>query len=126
MTEAEWLSHQDPSKMLFWLLGQHGSERRRFCESGLMSRKLRLFAVACVRRVWDLLLDERMRAAVHLAERHADGKATDTGRIVAHETSGDLVDETFRSSDDPESDAVYSARLAAYQLLGQESSWLVA
>jgi hypothetical protein len=50
----------------------------------LTERKFRLFNLACVRRVWHLLGDERFRLAVEVSERHADGLASDAefGRAV--------------------------------------------
>src|SRR5438105_15548485 len=64
MTEAEWLACTDPKPMLELLRGR-GS-----------ARKLRLFACACVRRVWHLLADPRSRRAVEAAEAFADGRCS--------------------------------------------------
>lgn len=70
MTEAEWVSSTSPEAMLEFL--------RR---SGWLSeRKLRLFACACARRGWPLLADERSRDAVQVAERYADGRASEAER----------------------------------------------
>ena len=72
MTEAEWIASTDPEPMLASLRGK------------LSSRKLRLFACACCRRIWHLLGDERSRSAVEVAERHADGLADGRQLSEAH------------------------------------------
>jgi hypothetical protein len=67
MTEAEWLSGTDPTRMLSHL-GRKASPR-----------KLRLLACGCARQVWDVLAEVH-REAIELAERFADGRATDRKR----------------------------------------------
>jgi hypothetical protein len=65
MTEAEWLVCTDPSPMLDYM------------RSKASDRKLRLFACACCRHVWDWLMDERSRQAIEAAEQYADGLTSD-------------------------------------------------
>jgi hypothetical protein len=72
MTEADWGSSADPQKMLAFLR-----------DSGRASaRKLRLFAVACCRRVAWLLAPDAAQA-LETAERLAEGRATNAERRQA-------------------------------------------
>jgi hypothetical protein len=73
MTEAEWLAATDPTPMLEYLQKAHRATER----------KLRLFAVACVRRIWHLIPDGG-RAAIEAAERFADGQS-DRGDLLAEQ-----------------------------------------
>ncbi|HYV39290.1 MAG TPA: hypothetical protein VE988_26615 [Gemmataceae bacterium] len=72
MTEAEWLTCTDPQAMLEFLKGKTSD------------RKLRLFAVACCRRVWQVLTDERTRTIVDISEKYADGVVSNAQLQQAH------------------------------------------
>ena len=76
MTEAEWLTCASCSPMLAFVT--HRSSQR----------KLRLFAVACCHRVRRLLPEPEGTKSVDVAERLADGLATNAERRAAAVTTG--------------------------------------
>jgi hypothetical protein len=69
-----------------------------FLRGRASDRKLRLCACACVRHIWHLLPDERSRTAVAVAERFAEGVASEeeraAARLVASEVSKAAFDAT--------------------------------
>jgi hypothetical protein len=69
MTEVDWIESSNPHQMMHFVDGE------------VIDRKLRLFACACCRRIWDLIESELHRRVVELAERFADG----SGRVIEWE-----------------------------------------
>jgi hypothetical protein len=76
VTEEEWLACADPTPIL------------AFLRVKASDRKLRLFAVACCRRIWHLFRDDNDRQAVEVSERLADGLATNAERRAAALAAG--------------------------------------
>lgn len=87
MTDAEWVVCTNPTLMLEFLKGKP------------CGRKLRLFACACCRLVWHLLVDERSRGAVEAAERLADGLIADGEAQAAFAAACDASIAVRRSPD---------------------------
>jgi hypothetical protein len=80
MTEAEWNACGDPATMLI------------FVKSKATARKLRLFVVACCRKISFCLKDERSHCSIGVAERYADGNASEAERESALEAVEYVVD----------------------------------
>jgi hypothetical protein len=78
MAEPEWLDCTNSRRTLDFLRGKASD------------RKMRLFAVACSRRIWHLVVDPRCRRSVEVAEAFADGSANEAELKKA-------ADEAFRT-----------------------------
>src|SRR4051812_17877837 len=83
MTEEAWLTGDDPGELMEVAVAR----------GWVSPRKLRLWACACCRRIWPLLVSECSRRAVEVAERFADGLATEAERAAACDSS--LAELTF-------------------------------
>ncbi len=86
MTEQEWLASEDPQEMLRDVFSYHFAYGAR--EPIIQSRKLRLYGAGICRLLWDQLTDPRARKAILVAEKWADGQATeakldDAARLAA-------------------------------------------
>src|SRR5262245_23213325 len=81
MTEAEWLACDDPDLML------------EFLRDNASDRKLRLFACACCRRIWRLLVDKRSQRAIEITEDYADRKAEERALDEAAAAAEDVYQQ---------------------------------
>jgi hypothetical protein len=102
MTETDWTTSAKPIPML------------RFLRDRASDRKLRLFAVACCRRIRDLLPDDRCRSALETAERFADGEAS----LVALQEARRQAIFSYDSYPDYESDRFTGRESAAAAIAG--------
>lgn len=84
---AGWVSCKVPRLMLL-ALEDRGKQ-------GLISRELRLFACACVRHIGEFIEDERSWQAVDLAERYADGNASQDELKAAYRAA-ELAERSIR------------------------------
>jgi hypothetical protein len=105
VTEAEWLKCTDAAAMLHYLQGKTSD------------RKLRLFAVACCRRIRHILRGKRLRRAVKVAERHAERKATASEMASA-------AWALRERSDPPANAARWSATVRADEAASQAIEWV--
>jgi hypothetical protein len=103
MNEATWLGCTDPTPML------------EFLGDKADGRKLRLFAVACCRRVWPFLMDARSRNAVEVSEMFWDGLASEKDLGEAHKEWAQVAQDPAYADAPPYSavHAIEHARIAA-------------
>jgi hypothetical protein len=72
----------DNSEYIIWFVTRKGV---------LTDRELRLFACFCARQNWHLLTDDRSKHAIEVAERYADGLATDDDLSAAWAAARDVA-----------------------------------
>lgn len=108
MTESDWMEGRDPAAMLGFHRGKASD------------RKLRLFAVACCRRIWARMTDARSRHAVELAERSADEPVSDEELDIASGAAEEAYEASLTddegvavADDDPRPDAAAAASYAS-------------
>lgn len=77
------------------------------------TREWRLFAVWCARQVQHLMPDQRSIAALDVAERYADGQATDTELTAARAAAQDAAAQDAAAWDAAAWDAAHAAARAA-------------
>ena len=87
MTESEWLSCRESHEML------------GFIRDKATERQLHSFSVACCRRIWQHITDERSRRAVDITQRGLDGQIEDSERLAAARGAADALQDTFLSLD---------------------------
>lgn len=84
MTEQEWLDGEQVGRLIAYI------------ETEGRERQLRLFSLACCRRIEHLLVDERSRAALVALEDYAEGKLPEAELERYHSLAREAVTEIER------------------------------
>ncbi|CFT46307.1 hypothetical protein [Burkholderia pseudomallei] len=92
------------------------------CISGA-DRDLRLFAVWCARQVEHLMQDQRSKDALNVAERFANGEATDEERDAARDAAWDAAWDAARAA---ARDAARATAWAAAWAAARATAWAAA
>ena len=105
MTEAEWLTCENPAPMLDFLRGR------------VSERKLRLVVCACCRVHSDLMCSPGAEDAVDAAERHADG-------LLPMKTVEDLLESVCRElNSSAETGVMVWSELLLHDLLWEDADY---
>jgi hypothetical protein len=124
---AELLRHlgktqaDDEPLALTTILDSNGLDDALWCLGACegIDREARLYAVWCARQVQHLMTDPRSLAALDVAERHANGEATDAD-LAAAETEARCAAKTEARS------AARSAAWAAARAAARAEAWAAA
>jgi hypothetical protein len=82
-------------------------------QSTASDRNLRRFMIACCRRIWPLVVDERSRRAVESAELDVDGRLEDNERVAAAKGAADALADASENLDIRSNGHLYHAAWAA-------------
>ena len=98
----------------------------RACDG--IDREARLYTVWCVRQVQHLLTDPRSLTALDVAERHANGEATDKELDAAGDAAGDAAwdaagDAAWAASRDAARAAAWAASRDAAWAASRDAAW---
>ena len=107
MTEADWLKERQHSQAMWETL----RARTKVTRTKAGKRKLRLFGCGCCRLIWEHLQDRRLRTAVEVAERFADGQADKLKLAAAFRSVLELSYGSY-SPDTPENRATTAGLMA--------------
>lgn len=112
MTEAEWLVASDPQTMLDVLEMKGGD------------RKLRLFIVACCRRLWPHMIHQSSRRVIELLELAADGGLDEGELKTAAQAANEYTDSPEARISESRCGAAFTAANAVQDYPGERLIWV--
>ena len=112
--------------MLLTILESNGLDDALWCLRAVdgHKREIRLFAVWCARQVQHMMDDRRSVSALDVAERHANGQATDAELAAARDVVRDAAwDAAWAAAMDAAWDAAWAAAGDAAWAAARDDAW---